>query len=99
MQMQDVLPGDSRAAEPRAVCVICDLQHAASYVSRTGLKKVFDVVAIDRNPPIPAEVEGDRPGCPKLAESNGAQGRWPGSSDTRVQSVEPSISKPALRSL
>src|ERR1700735_878807 len=99
MQMQDVLPGDSRAAKPSAVCVICDLQHAASYVSRTGLKKVFDVVAIDRNPPIPPEVEADRPGCPELAESNGAQGTRPSSSDARVQSMEPSLSKPALRLL
>src|ERR1700722_4176566 len=99
MQMQDVLPGYSRAAKARAVCVICDLQHAASYVSRTGLKKVFDVVAIDRNPPIPPEVEADRPGCPKLAETNAAQKRRPRSPNARVQAGEPSISKPALRSL
>ncbi|MGA3228059.1 MAG: hypothetical protein ABSC65_30135, partial [Acidobacteriaceae bacterium] len=47
IEMQDVLPRDLRAAEAGAVPVIRNLQHAASYVSRTGLKEVFDVVAID----------------------------------------------------
>ena len=99
MQMEDILPGDSRAAKPGAVRVIRNLHYATSYVGRTGLKEVLDVVTIDRNPPIPAEVEADRSGCPKLAESNGAQGRGPSSPDARIQPVEPSISKPALRSL
>src|SRR5215203_8579 len=69
-EAEDVLPLDLRAAESSGICVLRDLEDAATYVRGVRAEEALDVVAVDGQSAVEAPVRAERGSTCNLAATH-----------------------------